>query len=304
MLRFNKVGRGSWSIVGASTLWGTTGVTTQVLYNLSATNALTLAFLRLAIAGVVLCVICWRLLGLRMWRMQRRDALTMLLMGVMQALFQFGYLAAIPECGVTIATLVALCVAPVIVVLYAALFMHERITVKIVLALLCALAGTVLLTGGPTGHETSGNLLLGVLLALLSAAGYAGVILAGRSLSSRCHPLQINTISFGMGAILLLAGALSTHLVLSYSMNGWLLVLYLGFIPTALAYMLFQSGLRSTSATLTSILTLCEPLTATVLAWLLFGERLNTLGILGALLLFGTLLLLAQGNATDPLASA
>lgn len=304
MLRFNKVGRGSWSIVGASTLWGTTGVTTQVLYNLSDTNALTLAFLRLAIAGVVLCVFCWRLLGLRMWRMQRRDTLLMLLMGVMQALFQFGYLAAIPECGVTIATLVALCVAPVIVVLYAALFMHERITIKILLALLSALAGTVLLTGGPTGHETSGNLLLGVFLALLSAAGYAGVILAGRTLSGRCHPLQINTISFSMGAILLLAGALSTHLVLSYSMSGWLLVLYLGFIPTALAYMLFQSGLRSTSATLTSILTLCEPLTATVLAWLLFGERLNALGILGALLLFGTLLLLAQGNSTDTLASA
>lgn len=304
MVRFSKIGRGSWSIVGASTLWGTTGVATQVLYNLSGTNALTLAFLRLAIAGCVLCVFCWQLLGLRMWRMKRRDALLMLLMGVMQALFQFGYLAAIPECGVTVATLVALCVAPVIVVLYAALFMRERITVKIVLALLCALAGTVLLTGEPTGHETSGNLLLGVFLALVSAAGYAGVILAGRTLSSRCHPLQINTISFGMGAILLLAGALSTHLMLSYSMSGWLLVLYLGFIPTALAYMLFQSGLRSTSATLTSILTLCEPLTATILAWLLFGERLNVLGILGALLLFGTLLLLAQGNATDTLASA
>ena len=40
---------------------------------------------------------------------------------------------------------------------------------------------------------------------------------------------------------------------------GGLLLLYLGCIPTALAYVLFQAGMRSTPATLTSILTLAEP---------------------------------------------
>jgi DME family drug/metabolite transporter len=76
----------------------------------------------------------------------------------------------------------------------------------------------------------------------------------------------------------------------------------MGCIPTALAYVLFQSGMRSTPATLTSILTLCEPLTAAVLAWLLFGERLSPLGIVGALLLLGTILLLARGETAPDLA--
>ena len=70
----------------------------------------------------------------------------------------------------------------------------------------------------------------------------------------------------------------------------------MGCIPTALAYVLFQAGMRSTPATLTSILTLAEPLTAAILAWLIFGERLSPLGILGALLLLCTIFLLARGE--------
>jgi len=287
---------GRWSILGAAALWGTTGVATQTIYNLGSTNAISVAFSRLVIAAFVLLLLCWRLVGRRMWRVKGRDALLMVFMGIMQAVFQFCYLAAIPECGITIATLIAISVAPVIVVLFASVFMRERVTLKILLALLCALSGTALLTGFPAGKVAFGSLVSGVLLSLTSAAGYAGVILGGRKLSSRYHPLQVNAAAFGVGAVLLFVCALSTRLVLSYPVESWLLVLYMGCIPTALAYVLFQSGMRSTPATLTSILTLCEPLTAAVLAWLLFGERLSPLGIVGALLLLGTILLLARGE--------
>lgn len=290
--------RGLWSIAIAGTLWGTTGVATQAIYNLSQTNALTVAFLRLGIGALVLLFLCLFLLGKRMWSVKKRDALLMFFMGIMQAVFQFSYLAALPLCGITIATLIALCVAPVLVVLFSTFFLRERITAKILLALICALLGTILLIGTPSSGETPSGLLYGSLLALLSAAGYAGTILGGRALSGRYHPLQVNTASFSIGALALLFCSLTTHLAFSYPVNGWLLLLYLGCIPTALAYVLFQAGMRSTSATLTSILTLCEPLTAAILAWILFGEYLNILGVLGALLLAGTIFLLAQSQST------
>lgn len=292
----NSSRRGLWSIVGAGTLWGTTGVTTRALYSLSVTNALSLALSRLAIAALIFLVLCWRLPGSRPWRMKRRDALLMLLMGTMQAVFQYCYLQAIPLCGVTIATLIALCVAPVLVVLYASVVLHEHVTPGVALALLCALGGTVLLTNAPAGSQTPGTLLPGVLLSLASAAGYAGVILCGRVLSHRCHALQINSVAFATGAALVLICALSTGLVLTYPVVSWLLILYLGCVPTALAYMLFQSGIRTTPATLIGILTLCEPLTAAALAWLFFGERLGPLGLVGALLLLGTIILLARAT--------
>jgi DME family drug/metabolite transporter len=289
--------RGLWSIVCAATLWGTTGVVTQVIYRTSSANPLSVAFLRLAICAFVLLLLCSRQLGWRVWRVNRRDALLMLFLGSMQAVFQFSYLAAIPDCGVTVATLIALCVAPVLVVLFSGLVLRERITPRVLFALLCALGGTILLTGTPGGVGNTTHFFAGILLSLACAAGYAGVILSGRALSSRYHPLQINTAAFSIGALLLLGCSLRTHLVFTYPGVDWLLLLYLGCIPTALAYTLFQAGMRSTPATLTSILTLCEPLTAAVLAWSLFGERLSLPGLVGALLLLGTIFLLARGKS-------
>ncbi len=74
---------------------------------------------------------------------------------------------------------------------------------------------------------------------------------------------------------------------------GWALLLYLGLVPSALVYGLFLTGMRSTPATVASVLTLVEPLTATILAVVFFGERLGTLGLLGGTLLLGAILVLA-----------
>jgi drug/metabolite transporter, DME family len=86
--------------------------------------------------------------------------------------------------------------------------------------------------------------------------------------------------------------ALPTGLVVAYPARDWLILLYLGCIPTALAYGLFQVGMRSLSATVVSIVTLFEPLTAAFLAWILFGERLSPFGLLGALFLVGAMALI------------
>src|SRR5262249_57616684 len=101
--------RGLWFIIGAATLWGTTGVATQAIYLTSSANPLSVAFLRLAICAFVLLLLGFRRLGQRIWRVKRRDALLMLFLGSMQAIFQFSYLAAIPDLGVTSATLIPLC---------------------------------------------------------------------------------------------------------------------------------------------------------------------------------------------------
>lgn len=65
-------------------------------------------------------------------------------------------------------------------------------------------------------------------------------------------------------------------------------------MPTALGYILFMVGMRTTAATVASLVTLVEPLTAVVLAWLLFGEHLGPLALVGAALLLGAVLLLAR----------
>lgn len=284
--------RDFWFILSASIAWGTVGVANQAIYAHTATNALSLAFFRLAIATPLFLVACGKLLGRRLWQIKPRDLLIMILMGGMQALYQVSYSAAIAYTGVTISTLIALCVAPVIVALCSTFLIREHLTRSTLLALVLALGGTVLLVAARSHPQQASVSLLGIGLALLAAAGYAFFILLGRLFSTGYHSVQINFVAFGTGALLLLLFTTSTPLVTTYPLNDWLLLLYLGCVPTALAYALFQAGMRSISATMASIITLCEALTAALLAWLLFREELGVFGILGALLLVGSMLIL------------
>ncbi len=280
-------------------LWGTVGVTTQLLYNTSRANPLSIGFFRLGIATPVLALACWVLLGRRVFRIARRDLARMALIGVMLALYQACFFAAIIWVGVAVATLVTLCHAPVLVARLAASVLGERLTRPGARAVLAALGGVVCVAGGQPGARGGADL-RGIALACGSAFGYAIVTLAGRSLAGRYHATQINLVAFAVGALTLLPVALVTGFVVSYPARGWALLVYLGLVPTALAYGLFITGMRATPALVASILTLLEPLTATFLAWLIFGERLRPLGWVGAALLLGAIaaLALAQRGMT------
>jgi DME family drug/metabolite transporter len=79
--------------------------------------------------------------------------------------------------------------------------------------------------------------------------------------------------------------------------SAWALssILYLGAVPTALAYTLFFAGLGVVRATTASVIALVEPLTAAVIGILVFGERLNAVMLTGtALMLFAVLFLAAD----------
>jgi DME family drug/metabolite transporter len=290
--------RGLLLILLAALLWGTVGVTTKALYNLSETNALSIGFFRLAITTPALLAACWHTLGRRTFKIAPRDLAFMIVIGVAMAFYQVCYFAAISRVGVAVAVLVTLCTAPVMVALLAALLLRERLSGATLLALACALGGTAMLVlAAPAATGTPGDTWSGVLLAFGSAFGYATMTLCSRALAGRYHPLQPITVGFGAGTLMLLPFALAGGLVASYSPAGWLLLLHLGLLPTALAYVLFLSGLRHTTATVASVVTLIEPLVSTLLAWLLFGERLGPLGLAGAALLLGAIGMLYWGTA-------
>lgn len=284
-------------IVCASVSWGTVGIANQALYASSVTNALSLSFLRLAIATPLFFLVCWIRLGRTLFRIKPRDLGVMMLMGSLIAFSQACYVAALPAAGVGASTLIAICVAPVIIAIFSAFMTQEYLTPLTLISLLIALSGTILLVGTHSYVGSGAVSLVGIVLAFLSACGYAGFILCGRLLTHRYDPFQVSAVAFGTGSLVLLVCALSTQLVLVYPAAGWLILLYLGIIPTALGYGLFQVGMRSVSATVASIVTMCEPLTAAILAWLLFHEELGPLGLLGACCLLaamGAILLAPQ----------
>lgn len=288
--------RGLLLIMLAAVLWGTVGISTKTIYQLAATNPLSIGFLRLAISLPVLFPLCWARLGRRMFQIARADLGLMTLVGSLTALYQACYFAAIARTGVAVATVITLCTAPVTVAVVSALLTGKGPSRGTLAALVGALSGTGLLVLSQGQSRISAMDASGVALAFVSAFSYGMMTIASQRLAARYDPFQSLAISFALGAGMLFGFARYHGMVLSYPPLAWMALVYLGAVPTALAYVLFFKGMRSTQATAASISTLLEPLIATLLAWFLFGERFSSIGFLGIVLLVGSLLLLYLGG--------
>jgi DME family drug/metabolite transporter len=284
---------GLFLVMLAAVLWGTGNAVVKSIYDLANTNAFSVAFLRMALSVPALLLMGYWTLGRHFWSLPRQELPLILTSGGLIAFYQAAFYASLPKVGVSIATVIALCSAPVIVAMLSALITRERPKGATLMALACAIAGTSLLVNVRSTaqqHDVVG----GVALALLAGTLYATNTLVGRTLgrAGRVHPLQTATLGFAFGALVLLVLALASGLVLTYPLAGWLRLAYLGLFPTAVGYGIFFMGMRTTSASAASIATLVEPLTATLIAVTLLHEPLSPQALLGSGLLLGAMGLL------------
>ncbi|MBX0328034.1 EamA family transporter [Oscillochloris sp. ZM17-4] len=283
---------GMGMIAGAALIWGTIGVAVSLLYRLAPADPLGVGFLRLLIAAPALLVLGRAMVGPSFLRVRRGDLWVIALMGLAFAAYQVCYFAAIPRLGVAAAVMINICSAPILTALLSRIFLGERLGRAALLALGGAVTGTALLVGGAPQSGDLASTLAGAALALGAGLAYSIVAMTGRAVAPRYHPIQPIALAFSLGALLLAPLALSGGLALAYPPAGWGLLLYLGLVPTAGAYLLYLRGLRSTSATVSTTLALLEPLGSTLLAVAFLGERLAPLGLLGAGLLLASMALL------------
>ena len=280
------------AIVLAALTWGTIGVAVEALYRVSAPDPFSVGFYRLLLSVPVLLAFSRVYAGPGFWRVRPRDRGALALMGAAFAAYQVCYFAAIPYIGVAAAVLINICSAPVMVALLSSVFLRERLNWVVGLALVGAVCGAVLLVGDSPEAATPRDLLLGAALALGAGFSYSVVALTARSVAPHYHPAQPVAIAFALSALLLLPIVLARGLAWHYTPAGWGLLLYLGLVPTALGYGLYLRGLRTTTATVSAVVALLEPLISTVLAVTLLGEQLSRSGVLGGALLFASVLFL------------
>jgi drug/metabolite transporter, DME family len=128
----------------------------------------------------------------------------------------------------------------------------------------------------------------GVILALGAGLSYAVYAVAVKDVVRRVPPLHVAALTFSISALSLLPVLIGERPVANA--RGWALLVYLGVVPTCAAYILYVLGLRTTRVTVSGVLTLVEPLTATLLGVFFFGDRLGPVGALGAALLISAVL--------------
>lgn len=284
----------------AGVLWGTGGLAGAAAGDEGGLAAVAVAAYRLLGGGLVLLVGAALAGGFAGLRPSRALVVRVTATAVLAATYQAAYFAAVERAGVATATLVALGGAPVLVAAGTAVATRRAPSRRTVAATALALVGLVALVGtsGGTGRAP----LVGVALALVSAASFAGMTGLGRREVPGARPVPMTAAAFTLGGILLVpvAPLLGDPLTAPTHAEGWWLLVFLAVVPTAAAYGAYFTGLRSVPATTASLLALLEPLTATVGAVVLRDERLGPGGLVGGVLLAAAVVVLRPRTPTVP----
>ena len=275
----------TFCLVLSGLLWGAGGLIGTLFGRAAGLTALSVAAYRL-LAGGGLMVGCLMLTG-RRWPAGRGAWARIVVNGLLSALFQGCYFAAISLTSVSLATLITIGGTPVIVAIVEQARGRRALGRAGAVTLAMALAGLGLLVGLPGGGLSETAVLEGAGMALLSAAGFAAVTLFGTSLLTGLDSLMLNGYGFSLGGLMLvpLAVAFGGGLGFRPALASAGLLAALGAGPTAAAYTLYFRGLRNASASTAALVTLIEPLAAAALAGVVLGDRLGMTGIVGAALL-------------------
>ncbi|SIR46680.1 DMT family transporter [Micromonospora avicenniae] len=272
-------------ITVAGVLWGTTGTVVHVVHETTGLNPVSIGFHRLAIAALVLSAFAAPRLRPTLAAL-RAAPLPLLATGVGLGIYQALYFAAVALAGVGVATLVSLGLAPVLAVAWESVRARRLPGPFRLATLAAAVAGLALVTAASAEPNSAApRPLLGLLAAAGSGLGYAATTLVSRHVSRTTPPMTLTTISTVIGALVLAPFALSAGLTVPARADVVALLLHLGLVTTALAYVLFNAGLRTVEGSVAAVLTLVEPLTAAALAVVLLGEPLPLPVLTGGVLL-------------------
>ena len=180
---------------------------------------------------------------------------------------------------------------PVIVAVTAPFFLKEKFTLRVAVSLITAIIGLVIIvysTGGVMNKEY--NHFLGITYGLLSAVGYAAVILIGRNFKTDINPL-LYIISQSAVAILIFSPFANMNISVYPAYPVIFYLFTFSVFNIFVAAILFFNALSKVKAATVAIIGYIEPVGAILLSVILFNEPLTwKICLGGGLILFSALI--------------
>jgi drug/metabolite transporter (DMT)-like permease len=250
----------------------------------------------LAVRFVLAALLFWVLViaggGLReLRRLGRRELGIALGLGACGYALQSGcYFAALERIDASLLSLL-LYTFPAIVAAAAVLLGRERMSARRLAALALASGGLVLVLAGAGAGALDP---LGVALGIGAALVYSTYILVSETVVGRMPPMLLSALVSTGAALSLTTGSATLGQLHpgAVSLAGWGWLASIAVVSTVAAISLFFAGLRRAGPTSASILSTVEPVVTTLLAFVVFGETLSAVQVLGGMLVLAAVLVL------------
>lgn len=256
-----------WLTVSLAVLFVSFGA---VLVRLAAAPALAVSFYRVALASLLVLPFARREAPRAFAGLDRRQRALLVGSGVALALHFATWIASLSYTSIASSVLLVN-TAPLFAIALSRLFLREKAPAVVLVATPIALAGAALIAFGDwTGAPGS---LRGNLLAVAGAVTVAAYQVIGRGLRDALplHAYVLGVWSTAAATLALLALALGVPLA-PFPPRTWLVFLALALVPTIGGHGLVNKSLRSLPAPTVGLFLLGEPLGASLLALVLFGE--------------------------------
>jgi DME family drug/metabolite transporter len=217
-----------------------------------------------------------------------------------QALYGAAFFSAVRSTGVAVGTVVALGSAPLITGAISAMSLRKVPALSWLGTTVFAIVGMSLIVG--SGKESQVTV-SGVALALCAGLGYAIFALGSKTILSSGVSSELAMANvFGIASLMLAPTLLFVDLEWLTHTDAIVMVLWLGVVTLALAYWSYATGLRHLEPSQTTMITLVEPVVATLLGAVVLSERPTVLAWCGIVVVIAALL--ADSRITSKIAQS
>ena len=259
---------------------------------------LIIAFFRLGFTVLLIGVPTYVTGRAELAKARPRDLRLACLAGVFLALHFAVWITSLRYTSIASST-VLVTMQPLFVIIGGYWLYQERISNMGLLGAALALAGSAVI--GVSDFRLGGQALYGDLLAFSGAIFLAGYVLIGRELRARMSLLPYTFMVYGAATLVLLILNIAVQSSFyPYPSMTWVWFLALAVVPTIFGHSIFSWALKYVKAAVVSVSILGEPVGATILAYLIFGEEPALLQLAGGIVIIaGLYIFISSQNQQD-----
>lgn len=287
----NKWKAGTVLVILAACFWGSMGIFVRRLGSYGF-NSIQIVSVRVTLAALFFCVILFAK-DRKGFRISVKDIPLFIGLGFGSILFfTVCYFSAIKIMSLSVAAIL-LYTSPIWIMLMSALFFHEKMNSRKILALVLAFGGCVLVSG----ISGEGIPLNGLLFGLGSGIGYGLYSILGTIALRRYSPYTVTAYTFLLAAVgswlICEPKDMVSKFTMADNMTGLIILCILTALVTAvIPFLAYTLGLQTLEASKAGILATIEPLVATIIGIVYFSEPLTILSGIGIFLILGAVIIL------------
>ncbi len=188
-------------------------------------------------------------------------------------------------------------VSPILVIIFSAIIIKEKITIRKIFGIFLGLTGAATLILKSGAISLNNDYFIGNFLVFVNATSYSIYLVIVKGLMTKYNPITVMFYVFSFGLIFVFPFGISELSNVSLEIFTLEIFLKVGFVvicTTFLAYLFNAFALKSLNPSVVSIYIYLQPVLATVIAIILKSDSLDLVKIISSVFIFSAVFLVSM----------